>query len=373
MRMRKSVFMLAMVGVFCLVVQASAFVQTDLDRLLKTNECAKCDLSGAVLAGMDLSKAKLEGANLSGADLTKTSLRMADMAGVNLSGAMLNGTVLEAADLFKANLSGTNLAEAMLEGAYLADANMDDGQKALLATAKLDSAPQGINPVAQEKVVGEAVPPQDSTGESVAPTSGAARLKEAEVVAETTPEKPPLPEAEPMHPAQVSDSEGGQAQATPEETAPEIPASKPTVTAPITPPAVEAILPKTPATEPAPPAVGSSSPEALLKQAKKSGVCVECDFSGMKLGSVSLKGLYLERANFSGAQLVGAKFKEASLKSAKFSGANLQGASFKGADLYLADFTGANLEGADLRGAVLDGAILGDANWAGVLLDAGKK
>lgn len=338
----------------CFAMPAHAFVQTDLDSLLKTNACPKCDLSGAMLAGMDLSKAKLEGANLAGADLAKTSLRMADLAGANLSGALLQGTIFEAADLFQADLSGAQLDGAIFEGAYLAEATIDERQREKLAGG--NSSPQGSLPQPEGSSAGkdvlEAGQGQDTALESVGPAAVPPSLAE-----------PPLaaPEAAALGLTSTYAKESGRVEPpAPEQNIP-LPGNLPSA------------MPMIGSPPPPTPVATSINQEALLKQAKRSGVCVDCDFSGMTLGNVSLKGLSLERVNFAAAQMAGANFTKAILKAAKFRGANLQGATFKGADLYLADFSGANLEGADFRGAAMDGAILTDAILTGAQFDAGPK
>lgn len=428
MKMKKLLAVLTIVSACSFATQVLAFVQTDLDRLLKTNDCPKCDLSGAVLTGMDLSKAKLEGANLSGADLTKASLRMADMAGANLSESKLSGAVFEAADLFQANLSGASIEEALFEGAYLADVTMDESQKALLASmGKGAPAPQLQVAEAEEeatrKAIVEDAQAKDATPKSpgLPAESGASTEApmEAPPVGEIAQEEPSVAEVEEVAitknvapSAEIVQQEAPQVEVEPDalpvEVAPEVSPVKgdgvisekelvpdaavaqeeelpsgetvelaeaseqKAASAPLPVPG-DALQSKSAEVTETAKEVGPISSEALLKRAKKSKVCVECDFSGMTLGSVSMKGFYLERANFAGAQMAGANFKEASLKSAKFSGANLQGASFKGADLYLADFSGANLDGADFRGAAVDGVIFGDATLNGAQLDAAKQ
>lgn len=57
-------------------------------RLLNTNACPGCDLSGANLRGANLSGADLRNANLSYADLRGTNLQNANLAGANLYGAL---------------------------------------------------------------------------------------------------------------------------------------------------------------------------------------------------------------------------------------------------------------------------------------------
>lgn len=72
------------------------------------------NLSGADLAGLDLTEASLGGADLSGADLRYA----------NLSGADLTGADLSRADLRGADLRNANLSEAIFKDALLAGANL---------------------------------------------------------------------------------------------------------------------------------------------------------------------------------------------------------------------------------------------------------
>ncbi len=103
-----------------------------------------CNLSGAVLSGMDLSGAHLYQANLTNADLSNTDLTGvnlyraslaganftgADLAGsylyqANLSGASLSNSNLGGVNLFRANLAGADLSRTNLSGAYLYQANL---------------------------------------------------------------------------------------------------------------------------------------------------------------------------------------------------------------------------------------------------------
>lgn len=95
-------------------------VRDNFQRLVETNDCQGCDLSGAVLNRFDLSGVNLAGANLAGA-----KLYLVDLSGANLTGANLQGAALGGADLAGADLTGANLTGAILEGAYLVGAKMD--------------------------------------------------------------------------------------------------------------------------------------------------------------------------------------------------------------------------------------------------------
>ena len=94
-------------------------VAANVRRLLETNQCVGCDLSGAVLKDMNLQAANLEGANLQKADLERANLQT-----TNLQGANLRGADLGKANIAAANLRGANLFDADLEKANLQAANL---------------------------------------------------------------------------------------------------------------------------------------------------------------------------------------------------------------------------------------------------------
>ncbi|MCI5210359.1 MAG: pentapeptide repeat-containing protein, partial [Candidatus Electrothrix sp. ATG2] len=95
-------------------------VQKNFNRLVKTRECPRCNLQGAILTRMDLQGVNLQGANLSGAKLSLTNLSKA-----NLKNAILQGAVLGGADFAGADLRGADLTDAQLAGAYLNEARLD--------------------------------------------------------------------------------------------------------------------------------------------------------------------------------------------------------------------------------------------------------
>ena len=117
----------------------------------------RIDLTNARLAGADLIQARLEGANLSGArleganlalarlegaDLVRARLEGAYLAEARLEGAYLGGAGLEGANLIGARLEGANLSGARLEGADLALARLEgaDLREARLEGAELSGA-----------------------------------------------------------------------------------------------------------------------------------------------------------------------------------------------------------------------------------------
>ena len=96
------------------------FKQEHVDRLLQTNKCPYCDLTGAILKkGADLNGATLTGALLNGADFTGAILKGADLSDANLSDAILPEAILEGAILYSANLEGADLKGATLTWARL--------------------------------------------------------------------------------------------------------------------------------------------------------------------------------------------------------------------------------------------------------------
>ncbi|MGV0027585.1 pentapeptide repeat-containing protein [Phormidesmis priestleyi] len=100
-----------------------------VQRLLKTNQCPLCDLSGADLKdinlfGANLVNANLKGANLSGANLGSANLTDADLTGANLNRTYLDRATLENANFTKADLSEAYLKNALTKGILLTDASL---------------------------------------------------------------------------------------------------------------------------------------------------------------------------------------------------------------------------------------------------------
>jgi uncharacterized protein YjbI with pentapeptide repeats len=78
----------------------------------------------AVLTGIDLSYADLQGCTLTRADLRHARLIGADLRKANLSGALLNNADLSGCDLRGANLDGAQFARANLVHANLSGASL---------------------------------------------------------------------------------------------------------------------------------------------------------------------------------------------------------------------------------------------------------
>lgn len=100
---------------------ASAFNQTDFQKLKTTGNCADCDLSGVLLIHWKLAGADLSGTDLSGANLTESWLAGANLSGANLSNAILTGASLAGANLRGTRLSGANLLFTNISGATWVD------------------------------------------------------------------------------------------------------------------------------------------------------------------------------------------------------------------------------------------------------------
>ncbi len=100
-----------------------------VQRLLKTNQCPLCDLSGADftdanLFGANLVGANLKGALLTGANLGSANLTDADLTGAKLMRAYLDRATLENANFTQADLSAAYLKNAVTQGIQLSRANL---------------------------------------------------------------------------------------------------------------------------------------------------------------------------------------------------------------------------------------------------------
>lgn len=120
------------------------FDPNQLNQLIRTNSCPRCDLRNVDLHSKDLRRANLSNADLRNADLRSVNLRYSDlrnadltnayltdgyfdvafMAGVTLRRASLDQTNFEGADLRNANFEGANLRNANFNGTYLVNAKL---------------------------------------------------------------------------------------------------------------------------------------------------------------------------------------------------------------------------------------------------------
>jgi uncharacterized protein YjbI with pentapeptide repeats len=98
------------VGFGCLLLmglslQGCGLFLSDLEKLLETNVCQKCDLTGA----------NLKGADLTGTDLTKANLWGANLNNANLTDADLIDAILQNAENFNtANTTGAKFCKTIM-------------------------------------------------------------------------------------------------------------------------------------------------------------------------------------------------------------------------------------------------------------------
>jgi uncharacterized protein YjbI with pentapeptide repeats len=108
-----------------------------LQQLINTRVCVRCDLQGVDLSQADLGNANLEGTNLTGANLTEANLENAYLVGATLNNATLTNANLNGAILTLASLVSVNAEEISLEGASLQNANL---QGAILTNGRFSGA-----------------------------------------------------------------------------------------------------------------------------------------------------------------------------------------------------------------------------------------
>jgi len=98
---------------------------SDLNQLLSTQTCVRCNLVNAGLVRANLAGAQLQGANLTNANLSRADLTGADLSGANLTGASLHGAILTGANLSGAILTGTDLRKAYLSNAQMENTDLE--------------------------------------------------------------------------------------------------------------------------------------------------------------------------------------------------------------------------------------------------------
>ena len=98
---------------------------TNVQRLILTNGCYRCDLAGVDLSQTHLIGADLREATLAGADLSWSNLEGADLAKANLTGANFTGAFLTNASLAYTNLDNVNFAQAQLYYVDVTGASME--------------------------------------------------------------------------------------------------------------------------------------------------------------------------------------------------------------------------------------------------------
>lgn len=117
-------------------------INANVETLLLTQSCARCDLRAVKLVNIRLKNAIVTGADFSDANLSGSTFEISDfvntnMARTDLSGAQLIGARISNTNLRKANLTGTNLDGADLRFCDLRDANLSNAN---LRNANIDGA-----------------------------------------------------------------------------------------------------------------------------------------------------------------------------------------------------------------------------------------
>ena len=98
-----------------LMLNSYSYSEEDLKKLLKTNICINCDLSGADFKKADFSYSNLQGSNLNGANLWRA----------NFSNSNLKNCSIEQANLKRVNFKNANLNGATFQWSIIRHAIMD--------------------------------------------------------------------------------------------------------------------------------------------------------------------------------------------------------------------------------------------------------
>ncbi len=311
----------------------------NLQKLIKTNSCRGCDLSGVNLNRIDLSHADLEGANLEQAKLYLTDLSSANLRNANLKGVVFGGT-----DLGGADLRGADLRGAVLDGAYLGGAFLDG----MMVTTQL-SGNSDLTGIEQEVYIEDPGKPKKKPvkNEVVVGKRRVLRepppvLKKTEITkpGETYPKPPKIKKAH--MPGKINLGlkientvrENNNSQN--EESTGQTGEKKENI-------------------------VLSKEKMKVLQKFLDTGRCYGCNLSGIDFSGKDLEDSDLEKADLTGCSFAGADLEGANLKGAVLIRADLRKADLRDTDMYKADLTGANLTGSRMEGALLDGAVLPDS------------
>ncbi len=108
-----------------------AFNPTHLERFLKTNHCAKCDLRKADLSNKkfvfaDLYKANLKGAIFKNSDLTRATLRGANLTDTDFSEAILYNADLNMTKMIRTNFTSADCRKMLYYKATKIDVVSDN-------------------------------------------------------------------------------------------------------------------------------------------------------------------------------------------------------------------------------------------------------
>ncbi len=135
-RMQKRLTLMALAIVPTLLAALPALggeIDENISRLILTNACTGCNLTGADLSeahliGADLREANLQGSNLTGANLEGADLTQADLSDANLTGAFLTNAVMNNAQLNRVNFTEAKLYYVHVSGASVEDINLTNAQ-----------------------------------------------------------------------------------------------------------------------------------------------------------------------------------------------------------------------------------------------------
>lgn len=381
---------------------ASGGPKENVRRLIETNNCPGCALSGANLEQINLPGANLEGANLSGAKLRQATLTRANLRNAVLTFAELQGANLADADLRGADLRGVDLTDAYLIGTKL-DASA-------LTTPSPQPQPADSTLTQQQKNSSDSMDSEASDGsqgaglltrtwETVLGLFASSETRDEEGVVEQPVQREGQVEsdqqtAETRGAVAVGESGSGvvvapdrvENVALVEEALLEIPGTEveeeiveerkeaASVASGVPSPVLESPAPER-AEKLEPPVVTQSIPQSTMaanpttadrekdkQRLLETRKCYGCNLSDMDLSGKNLSGADLEGANLTGSRLTRANLKNANMKGAVLVGADLRNADLRGADLYKAD-----LSRADVTGALMEDALLDDAQASGAI------
>lgn len=355
-------------------------VEENKKRLIETNSCPRCDLTG-----VDLERVNLPGANLEGANLARANLYLATLTKANLQNTVLRSAVLKGSDLADADLRGADLRGADFTGAYLIGTKLD--RKAVSNSSseqmRAEAAPidnQGVAPNEEpgflDKTWGGLIGilglgDSDETKDPVETTT-VQTGKPDDVVQDQT-DDASINAVNQPNPVAVSVVHGGQGASLVDGSSVEestVVVEEDIVTEAET-TVFEANTGAVSQENPRQQDVKVDQKGEVLKgdrsvdsaaEIEKNRLrllntkkCYGCILVGIDLAEKNLEGADLEGADLTGSRLAGADLENANLKGAVLVGADLKNAKLQGADLYKA-----NLSKADLTGAKLDGALLDD-------------
>jgi len=371
---------------------ASGKIQENKKRLVETNSCPGCDLSGVNLDGVNL-----PGANLEGANLTQAKLNTATLTKANLHNAVLRGAELTGANLADSDLRGADLRGADFTGAYLLGTKLDPKPLSTSTSEQMVTNPASLQKQEISSAsgrIGDSVPTEEpgflaKTWGGVMGLFGLSEADEENATVDQSAQagKGDLPHntAEPQQNVKnetkvvsnISSVQGGDTslvEESPSEVVEvvveeELPVETEEMVAESTVPSAQKdrpiqtvkdnnkiILPETKILDSA---EDIEKNKQRLLDTKK---CYGCNLAGVDLTNKNLAGADLEGADLTESRLTGVDLENANMKGAVLVGADLKNANLEGADLYKA-----NLSKADLTGAELEGALLDDVQVSGTI------